>query len=431
LMFDAAEQCAARRQQYCLGVTRWFVLLVTKCATSLRGAAGVLCFLGAELGHESMAPHRSTGRLWLLRIGLWALRCDKVVADDWVWLVDHSIQIGQCKCLVILGIRLSTFPAGRPLCHEDMELIALEPMTQSNKESVAVCLEQSAAHTGAPCAILDDHGADLHGGVEIFRRRHPETVELYDIKHKAACLLKARLEGDEQWRRYATQLGQAKFSLQQTEMAFLAPPSQRTKARFMNLAGLVAWGRRVLPLVDDLAMLEASGVSAERIRAKLGWLAEFRGPLEQWSAYHEVISAALEFVRCRGLYVGADVELAKALPVVSGDAAALREELIRFVAAESSKARQGQYLPGTTEVLESCFGKLKALESDQSKSGFTGLVLGLGAMVSKWTTERIREALEQCRVGDVREWCAKKLGMSIQSQRKQAFQQKTGATKLG
>ena len=121
MMFDAAEQCAARRQQYCLGVTRWFVLLVTMCATSLRGAAGVLGFLGAELGHEAMAPHRSTGRLWLLRIGLWALRCDKVVADDWVWLVDHSIQIGQCKCLVILGIRLSTFPAGRPLCHEDMK----------------------------------------------------------------------------------------------------------------------------------------------------------------------------------------------------------------------------------------------------------------------------------------------------------------------
>ena len=88
---------------------------------------------------------------------------------------------------------------------------------------------------------------------------------------------------------------------------------------------------------------------------------------------------------------------------------------------ESSKVRQGERLPGTTEVLESCFGKLKALEDGQSKSGFTGLVLSLGAMVSTWTAESVGEALERCRVRDVLDWCRKKLGQSVQSQRKQAY----------
>ena len=88
---------------------------------------------------------------------------------------------------------------------------------------------------------------------------------------------------------------------------------------------------------------------------------------------------------------------------------------------ESSKVRQGERLPGTTEVLESCFGKLKALEDGQSKSGFTGLVLSLGAMVSKWTAESIGEALERCRVRDVLDWCRKNLGPSVQSQRSQAY----------
>jgi hypothetical protein len=70
-----------------------------------------------------MVPDRSTGRLWLLRVGLWALLRPKAIGDDWVWMVDHSIQIGPCKCLVVLGIRLSALPAHRPLCHGDMELI--------------------------------------------------------------------------------------------------------------------------------------------------------------------------------------------------------------------------------------------------------------------------------------------------------------------
>ena len=225
-----------------MGVVLWFVSLVLTCGASLRCAASVLKFFGSVSGQEGICPDRSTGRLWLLRIGLAALLRPKVIAADWVWMIDHSIQIGQCKCLVILGIRLSEFPEGRPLCHQDMEPIALVPMTHSTKQTVAVCLEEAVARTGVPRAILDDHGADLHGGVEIFRTRHPETSEMYDLKHKAACLLKARLEGDERWKQYATELGQTKFAVQQTELAFLVPPSQRSKARFMNLGGLVAWG---------------------------------------------------------------------------------------------------------------------------------------------------------------------------------------------
>ena len=109
----------------------------------------------------------------------------------------------------------------------------------------------------------------------------------------------------------------------------------------------------------------------------------------------------------------------------------MRDDLIAFVRSESLKARVGERLPGTTEVVESCFGKLKALEDGQSKSGFTGLVLSLGAMVSKWTVESIAEALEQCRVRDVMDWCRTKLGRSVQSQRKQAYSELAGATKPG
>ena len=56
-------------------------------------------------------------------------------------------------------------------------------------------------------------------------------------------------------------------------------------------------------------------------------------------------------------------------------------------------------MPGTTEVLESCFGKLKGLEDGQSKSGFTGLVLSLGAIVSKRSIETIGEALSDVGLG--------------------------------
>lgn len=243
--------------------------------------------------------------------------------------------------------------------------------------------------------------------------------------------MKARLEGDERWKSYASQLGKTKFALQQTDLAFLTPPSQRSKARFMNVDVLVEWGRKTLALVDDPSGLERFGVTVERVQSKLGWLVEYREDLEKWSAFQQMIDGALNFVRHRGLYPGAGFAVAAALPVASGVAAELRDELIAFVRGESLKARFGERLPGTTEILESCFGKLKALEDGQSKSGFTGLVLSLGAMVSQWTAESLAEALERCRVRDVLAWCRKMLGESVQSQRERAYRQLASATKPG
>ena len=81
-----------------------FVSLVTVCGTSLRCAASVITLYGPSARYDETAPDWSTGRLWLLRIGLAALLRPKVVAEDWVWMIDHSIQIGQCKCLVILDV---------------------------------------------------------------------------------------------------------------------------------------------------------------------------------------------------------------------------------------------------------------------------------------------------------------------------------------
>ena len=44
----------------------------------------------------------------------------------------------------------------------------------------------------------------------------------------------------------------------------------------MNVDGLVDWGVETLALVDDPSRLKKLGISAEQMKAKLGWLKEFR-----------------------------------------------------------------------------------------------------------------------------------------------------------
>ena len=62
-------------------------------------------------------------------------------------------------------------------------------------------------------------------------------------------------------------------------------------------------------------------------------------------------------------------------------------------------------LIGSTEVLESCFGKMKEMEKQHSRGGFTILVISFGAMLATTTTEAINAALKHSRVADVHDWC--------------------------
>ncbi len=99
----------------------------------------------------------------------------------------------------------------------------------------------------------------------------------------------------------------------------------------------------------------------------------------------------------------------------------MREQLVKFVAGKALKARAGERLLGSSEVIESIFGKLKRIERDQARSGFTALVLSIPAVVSTTTHEVIHKALQTVSTKTVAEWSKRFLGKSIQAQRKEAF----------
>jgi hypothetical protein len=397
---------------------------------SLRGTCHALDWMHAmdvEWGFDFPVPHWTTVRWWLLRLGYHQLHRPKEHARDWVWIIDHSNQIGQEKCLVILGVRVSQLPPPGeefPLRLAQMEPIELEPVTVSDKNVVSRQLEANVAKTGVPRAIISDHGGDLAGGVELFCQAHPGTIDIYDITHKAACLLKARLEPDEQWKAFAAQAGQTKCQIQQTEWAFLVPPGQRPKARYMNLTPLISWGVKTLAILDHPEPQVLRYGTVERLEEKLGWLRAFRAALEGWSQMEQTIDVVVDFVRTEGLYRGAARDLRTHVRALSlgPEAAELGDELTRFVAGQARRTRRGERLPGSSEVIETCFGKFKALERDHTKGGFTGLVLALAACVSERTQEVVHKALQTSKTREVVEWIKTKLGATVGSKRRAAYQ---------
>lgn len=402
-------------------------MVLTGC-TPMRCACRLFGMLEHFLPMPEMpkgVPSAATVRLWLLRLGHYELTRPKPLAVDWVWMVDHTNQVGVDKCLVILGIRVCDLPPpGQCLRHQDMQLIDLVPTPHSDKQVVFEQLESAIVKTGVPRAILDDHGGDLAGGVGLFRQHYPETCEIYDITHKCACLLKHRLQKDPTWIEFQRQLGQTKFRIQQTELAFLVPPSQRSKARYMNLQPLISWGQRTLAVLEQQPPEVLEHITRQRLEEKLGWLRRFEVALCEWSGWLALVEATEDHVRTQGLSSQTSVELANRLePLATAPSSqALRDELMAFVTDQSAQVREGERLPGSTEILESCFGKLKSLERDQQKAGFTSLLLSFGAIVSSRKVDLIRQALQSSTTQAVWDWCRTTLGQTLQTKRKAAYQ---------
>lgn len=409
-----------------------FVALVLEANVSLRGASAVLAAVGRHLELSFPVPDWTTGRGWLLSVGYYKLMRAKEQADDWVWLIDHSNQLGVEKCLVVLGIRLRDLPVGESMRREHLEPLEVLPVTSSTQTEVSTQLQALVAKTGVPRAILRDDGGDLRGGVELFRQKYPQTLDLYDITHKAACLLKKMLEKDERWVEFSRQVGATKCQIQQTELAFLVPPGKRPKARYMNVSEFVRWGEETLRLVEQRPAHVFEKIPVERVEAKLGWLRSYEAALAEWSDVMDVVGLAEEFVRRDGIYAGASEDLATVLPeAVSAKAQQMRKDLLAHVARQEVGVRPCEHLPGSTEILESCFGKLKQIEQEQSRSGFTDLLLSLGAFVGRTTSKVVEEALTQCPLKCVHRWRDEKLGKTLQAKRKEAYSCQNGARKTG
>ena len=190
----------------------------------------------------------------------------------------------------------------------------------------------------------------------------------------------------------------------------------------MNVGELVAWGGRMVQYLDEEGS-QRQGWDRQRVEQAVGWVRQYRQELEQWRQWVEVGTLTEQFVKTHGLSAGGAQQLQQRLAEAGTlpRTQQLCAELIQFVTEEGAKAKVGERLVGSSEVIESIFGKWKRLEGEQARSGLTGLVLALGAIVSHTTAEVIREALENVPTKTVLTWCREKLGKTVQATRRTLF----------
>lgn len=423
----ADELVAAKGHVYPLFLVRLALTWVCDGHTSYR-AAGLIFSTLTGLG-IAVGPCAETIRLWLLRVGLFLLRRPLPCYTDWVYLLDLTIQLGQHKCLVILGISLAQFRGnGYRLDHHDVHVLSVQVLTRCTAEMVYKHLVEMQKRTGTPLQVVSDHGSDVWAGIRLFRAKHKTVIEIYDITHGLAIVLKRYLEPDARWGGFVKACQLTRQQLQQTAGSFLQPPAWRQKARYLNLEGHLAWASSMLLLLSakaDTTLAEQLGYSAEQskkwLEEKLGWLREHQEDVRQWRYFQKVVKCAEAEIKHNGLRCSSQRRIQQALqadkPVTERERLFLRE-VLKLVHREGGKVPARQHYVGSTDVLESLFGKYKELAEHGPCREITANVLMIPLFATALTAPLLRQALESVHEQDVRLWVEQQLGASPQKKKR-------------
>lgn len=362
----------------------------------------------------------------MLKLGLANLTKPKE-EGKWVWIVDSSIQMGAMKCLLILGVNMDKLKNNKDytISQKDVEPLVLKTVNSCPGEVVRDALIEAKGKTGGSIAVLSDDGSEIKRGVKLYAQTN-SVIHLNDIIHKIDLVLKKELVGDEIWKKFTKQVTDTIQQLKLTSSAHLVPPKQRQKNRLRAEIKIIEWGLKIMRYL-------ASGKASDLEKEKLSWIFEYEFALKAYQEMAHIFDMAVSEVREKGYYRGiSQIIEQRGLQIVFMERSqCFLEKTLKVLKEEENKVPEGMQLVGSSEIIESTFGKFKQLEKNHSSGGLTSLVLSLPAMVGQWNVDVIKTAMEQISIKDVKEWIENNLGTTFWSLRRKDFGSNRDCMKQG
>jgi hypothetical protein len=422
------------RRHYSATVVLISLLLILSEGLSLRGARAA--FVRCYFWLQRKMPSHTAIRDWIMQIGYYKLITIQK-SNNWIGMIDLSIQIGAKKCLLILGVQVSTLLKSKVLTFEDVHVLHMELLEKTSGPIIYEVLKKSEKKVGQYRQFCHDQGSDIVSATKLYTQ-NAEVTEgrkvpvMNDIAHKIANLLAVEAE-ELGWTEFASQAAQVKQRLQLTKWAAFCPPSQRSKARYMNLDELTGWANNILvhlkkmesehqqKIAPHLNEAKKSEVNLKEFLEQFGWVKSSESMIKELSEMLLIGRIVRQKIRTEHLHNKTAKELEQELQHldVGTRADQFAGSILDFVTDQTKDLEE--IALGGTEIIESSFGKLKQLMDEDTKDGFTPFVLSLAACLGKLDLDTVQAALRTCSKKQVKAWAAANVGETIYSQRRRLF----------
>lgn len=318
--------------------------------------------------------------------------------EDYAAVTDECMMIGSEKLLPVLAV-----PAehqGRPLQLNDVKVVSFNVKSGWDAQTVSDALKESAVSMGkAPSYVITDNDSKMRKAVALSSyTRHR------DISHTLAMFMERIYKEDVSFQDFNNNIATCKQQNCMKEVAYLQSPSQRTKARFMNLSESIEWADRILKIFDRLT---------EQEREAFSFLPKHESFIEEMKN----MVSCIHYIESQMKHLGLSKEAIAvcerhvSMTIMQGNDRMRRvgQQILDYLTEESQLLKDDEVLNNSSDIIESMFGMFKYIQSPNKLNGVTTLILHLPVRLafagkSVAGSYNVKERLCRVKISDVTLW---------------------------
>ncbi len=368
-------------------------------------------------------PHFTSVINWTLRLGLGLLKQVKPISTPWLAIIDHSIDIGTKKALVVLRVKVDALSQrGSAIKLEDCECIGLNVCERVNGDSIALDLEAIFNQAGRPNAIIKDGDYTLQKGVRLWSaKQETEIPVIADIGHSMATAIKKQFEQTAAYKCFTALLTQGASRMRQTELAFLIPPKLRSKGRFQSISALGKWADKILGVFAVQGRAK-KGSLLDKLRSALPGFLLLKPFIKRFAITTQVIAEVMGILKNKGLdpiSYERCYQLSETLPKNSK----VKKHLQKWLQQHLDIQAQLGDLPllVSSDIIESLFGNFKHIIERSPQADMNRTTLLIPALCGHLDKEVISQAINQARHNDLEMWEKSSIPYTVRKKRKAFF----------
>jgi hypothetical protein len=367
-----------------------------------RAVSRVLSLLAWALGINK-APCPQTIINWVMRLAIVRIESARMLkglplrqapfTNGLIWMLDISIGLGTGKMVAVLACDAHHHQhASSALSLEHVHCLGGAVADAWTGDTIADVLQRLIAQMGRPVAYLKDGGGELHKAVALLDAQGLASPCLDDISHAVAGMLKRAYQAHPAFATFVAACGRVSGKLKHTILACLAPPTVRTKARFMNVHRLFTWADRVLKLSPP-GGAKSSSILA-KLRACLDQLPACKALIRRFRADAAGLLACQKILKSQGLSHDTRAQCEPLIETMPSSA--LRQEFRAYLTFELETATTLGLdhigLPISSDAIESLFGVAKRHGVGQTQDA-ARIALRLPALCGAPTREEAEQVL--------------------------------------
>lgn len=399
------------------------VFLVFNSVVSFRSVPRIFASLTSAFA--LIPPHFTSVINWSLRVGLARMQSIVPIKEQWLAIIDCSIDIGVKKVLVVLRVKMdSLLNRESGLVLKDCECIGVKTAINWNGDSVSTALSEIFQKSGSPTVILKDEGGDLKRGVSLYSNKTTTPIfELKDVGHFTANSLKAEYGKDRSFRQLLDLVSRISSQLKHSVLGFLMAPSIGNHSRFLRVTKIVRWCNSMVELLKS-KNIPFNNID-KKLRNGLYELTSLATYINRLAKSCDITDRLLKLLKTKGLneiiYQDAKVILNE-LPKTSILRARLEQWLNDHIEIYRQLKLENIPLIVSSDIIESLMGKFKTIIQRCPRGEFNHLILLLPCLCGELSESSISESLIKISHSRLKIWEKENISTTMRQSRRQFFE---------